>query len=93
MWVRIDEVSFDPDYAREVNDEVRNTAVAMHDGEGFRGFRLLIDEANGRALDVSPWDTEFGARAGVPDSITDPAGVAATTVLRSNVYEMSIDAV
>jgi len=93
MWVRIDEVSYDPDHAREVIDHVRNTAVVKHDGEGFRGFRLLMDAPNGRALDVSYWDSELAARAGASDRSTDPVGPAATSVVRSNVYELSIDSV
>ena len=93
MWVRIDEVSFDSDHAREVIEHVRNTAVVKHDGEDFRGFRLLMDEPNGRGLDVSYWDSELGARTGASDPSTFPVGVAAMTVVRSNVYEMSIDSV
>ena len=58
MWVRIREVSFPVARADEVIAHVRNTAVSRNDGEGFRGFRLLIDRPNGRALEVSYWETE-----------------------------------
>ena len=44
MWVRIDEISLLPDRAEDVVDHVRNTAVIRHDGDGFRGFRLLVDQ-------------------------------------------------
>ena len=93
MWVRIDEIAFAAERADEVIGRVRNTAVSMHDGEGFRGFRLLVDKTGGRALDVSYWDNRSGAAAchGVPT--TDVTEAARTTVIRSNIYELSIDAV
>jgi len=93
MWVRIDEIAFSRDNADEVVDHVRDTAVARHDGGGFRGFRLLVDRVNGAALDVSYWDSHAGAVAGAADPSTDPVGAAGTTLIRSNVYELSIDAV
>lgn len=93
MWVRIDEIAFSPDCSDQVIDHVRNSAVTKHDGEGFRGFRLLVDKTNGRALDVSYWDTSGGALAGGADPADDPWGVAAAERVRSNVYELSIDAV
>jgi len=93
MWVRIDEIAFAADRADEVIDHVRNTAVTKHDGEGFRGFRLLVDRTNGRALDVSYWDTPVGARDGQAAVATGPTGAATTSLVRSEVYEMCIDAV
>lgn len=92
MWVRIDEMSFAADQAGEVINHVRNNAVSMHHGEGFRGFRLLVDRSHDRALNVSYWDTESDACADTADQGMDPAGPAATTVVRSNVYELAIDA-
>jgi hypothetical protein len=93
MWVRIDEITFAPDCTDEVVDQVRNTAVCKHGGAGLRGFRLLVDRPNGHALDVSYWDTHGAALAGQADQAFDPQGAAATVVIRSNVYEMCIDAV
>jgi len=93
MWVRIDEITFAADRADEVIGHVRNSAVTKHGGPGFRGFRLLVDRAHAHALDVSYWDSEEGARAGAADPAADPTGAAATTTVRSNVYELSIDAV
>ena len=93
MWVRIDEIAFAAERADEVIDHVRNTAVTMHDGEGFRGFRLLVDQAGGRALDVSYWDTRSGAAATRRGPTTDPPEAGRTTVIRSNIYELCIDAV
>ena len=93
MWVRIDEITFAADRVDEVIDHVRNSAVIMHDGEGFRGFRLLVDRANARALDVSYWDDEEGAVARVAGLAASGTGTAETTRIRSNVYELSIDAV
>ncbi len=93
MWVRIDEIAFSAERANEVIDHVRNTAVTMHDGEGFRGFRLLVDEAGGRALDVSYWDTRSGAAASQGDRSADRTETVRSVVIRSNIYELCIDAV
>ena len=89
MWVRIDELVFESACTEAVVDRVRNTAVSKHDGEGFRGFRLLVDAGSGHALDVSYWDTEVAALM----SGVDPDPTAMTQVVRSNVYEMRIDSV
>jgi len=93
MWVRIDEIGFSPESSDDVIQHVRDTAVSKHDGEGFRGFRLLVDRPNGRALDVSYWDTQAGAVSGAADPGVDPVGTAATETISSNVYELCIDAV
>ena len=93
MWVRIDEITFAAASTDAVIGHVRDTAVMKHSGPGFRGFRLLVDRVNGHALDVSYWDSQNGARGGGPDAAADPTGAAATTLIRSTVYEMSIDAV
>jgi heme-degrading monooxygenase HmoA len=89
MWVRIDEIAFASDRTDEVVDHVRNTAAGKHAGEGFRGFRLLVDRTRGHALDVSYWDTEAGAVQGGDCGNGD----GMTRTVRSNVYELSIDAV
>ena len=89
MWVRIDEIAFATAHTNDVIDHVRNTAASKHDGEGFRGFRLLVDRSSGHALDVSYWDTEVAAAQG-GDSANDNG---LTQTIRSNVYELSIDAV
>jgi len=89
MWVRIDEIAFTTAQTDDVIDHVRNTAASKHDGEGFRGFRLLVDRASGHALDVSYWDTEAAATHGGDDSSS--AGM--THAVRSNVYELCIDSV
>lgn len=92
MWVRIDEMSFAADKSREVINYVRNHAVSMHHGEGFRGFRLLVDQSHARALNVSYWDSENDARADTAVQAMNPADAGGTTVVRSNVYELAIDA-
>ena len=56
MWVRIDEITFAADRADDVIAHTRNNAVASHQGESFLGFRLLVDRAQGSALNVSYWD-------------------------------------
>ncbi len=92
MWVRIDEVSFAVDRADDVIAHTRNNAVATHHGESFRGFRLLVDRTHGRALNVSYWDELGEATCNDSGPVTDPAAGAETTVVRSNLYELSIDA-
>lgn len=89
MWVRIDEIAFATAQTDEVIDHVRNTAVSKHDGEGFRGFRLLVDRTSGHALDVSYWETEAAAAHGGDDE----TGAGMTHTVRSNVYELCIDSV
>ena len=92
MWVRIDEMSFAHGCADEVINQIRDTAITRHHGESFRGFRLLVDRVNDRALDVSYWDSEHDARAD-DYAEADATGLAATSVLRTELYEMAIDAV
>jgi heme-degrading monooxygenase HmoA len=91
MWVRIDEISFASERAEDVVDEVRNSAVTRHEGDGFRGFRLLVDQPHGRALDVSYWDTGEAASTGGATSGSDQT--VTTSAMRSCVYEMRIDSV
>lgn len=93
MWVRIDEIAFSSDRSDAVIDHVRDTAVIRHPGEGFRGFRLLVDRVDGRALDVSYWETHAGALAGEADEAVAQVDATPTQKVRSNVYELSIDAV
>ena len=54
-------------------DHARNNAVVWHDGEGFRGFRLLVDRDHGRALDVSYWDDRERAPTRRAASAAEPA--------------------
>ncbi len=92
MWVRIDEVAFDPKQGGALINRTRDTAAGLHQGDDFRGFRLLVDHAGGRALDVSYWDTEAGARADRPEQAAEPHDPAPTAFVRTNVYELAIDA-
>jgi hypothetical protein len=92
MWVRIDEISFAVDRADDVIAHTRNNAVATHQGESFLGFRLLVDRPHGRALNVSYWDDLDEATENASGPVTDPAPGAETIVLRTNLYELSIDA-
>ena len=91
MWVRIDEVSFPPAQAGAVARRVRDTAAMRFGGDGFRGFRLLVDGPNGRALEVSYWDSEdaaSGAGAREPAAAGHPSYV---TLLRTERYELAVD--
>ena len=91
MWVRIREVSFPHARADEVIKYVRNTAVSRNDGEGFRGFRLLVDRPNGRALEVSYWETEANAAVSRVTSGVESTDIPDGTVERCDCYELAID--
>ena len=93
MWVRIDEIAFAVARAEDVITHARNNAVAAHDGVSFLGFRLLVDRPHGRALHVSYWNDPDEAAVDQSGSMTNPSPGAETTLLRSNLYEMAIDAV
>ena len=92
MWVRIREFSFASDRADDIIDRVRDTAVARFDGEGHRGFRLLVDRPNGRALEVSYWETEAGARADACVETASLAKLPGEVLERTSHYELAIDA-
>jgi hypothetical protein len=92
VWVRIDEITFAADRADDVIAHTRNNAVASHQGESFLGFRLLVDRAQGSALNVSYWDNRDDAALNDPGPITDPPTGAETVLVRSNLYELAIDA-
>jgi hypothetical protein len=87
MWVRIREVSFTADRGDAVIDHVRNTIVSRHQGDSFRGFRLLVDRPNGRALEVSYWATETDAARAA-----EPGDIPGAILERCNHYELAIDA-
>ena len=93
MWVRIQELSFAPDLADSVIQQIRDTAVARYDGESHRGFRLLMDRPNGKALDVSYWDSVSGRplRSSTPSRQTRCSALGATAGT-TNYYELVIDA-
>ena len=91
MWVRIQEVSFPAERADQVIAHVRNTSVSRNDGHGFRGFRLLVDRPNGRALEVSYWETEDDATAGRSASESTETDLPGGVLERSTFYELAID--
>ena len=92
MWVRIQEVSFSPLRADEVISHVRNTAVSRCAGEGYLGFRLLVDRPNGRALEVSYWDSDNALQTGDANETERPIDLPGAIVERTNWYELAIDA-
>ena len=93
MWVRIQELSFAPDLADSVIEQIRDTAVARYEGESHRGFRLLMDRPNGKALDVSYWDSSEGAHSTINPESADPVHALGATAGVTNYYELAIDAV
>ena len=91
MWVRIQELSFDPTKAKAVIQQMRETAISRYEGDGYRGFRLLLDRANGRALDVSYWEGPTGAHSDLSTASADKMGAIGATVGVTNYYELAID--
>jgi hypothetical protein len=92
MWVRIQELSFDPTRAKAVIQHMRDTAMSRYDGDGYRGFRLLLDRANGRALDVSYWEGSTGAQTSLATGTADMLRAIGATAGVTNCYELAIDA-
>jgi heme-degrading monooxygenase HmoA len=92
MWVRIQEFSFVPEQAEQVIQQVRDHAAVQHEGEGYRGFRLLVDRPSGRALDVSYWDTERALCARDATEASILTELPAATTIRVTRYELAIDA-
>ena len=92
MWVRIQEVSFSPLRTDEVIGHVRNTAVSRCAGEGYRGFRLLVDRSNGRALEVSYWDSQTSPQAADDGLGMSEADLPGGIVEKTDWYELAIDA-
>jgi hypothetical protein len=92
MWVRVQELSFDATRADAVIQHMRDTAISRYDSDGYRGFRLLLDRANGRALDVSYWEGSTGAHANLATGSADTMRAIGATVGVTNCYELAIDA-
>ena len=91
MWVRIQEMSFPSAETDAVVTHVRDTAVLRFDGDGFRGFRLLVDRPAGRALEVSYWDSEEAVFAARAREVGAGADLPGGTTLSTNYYELAVD--
>lgn len=92
MWVRIQELSFDPEQAESVIQHMRDNAVSRYGGNGHRGFRLLLDRAGGKALDVSYWEASTGAHADLAPGSAEAMHAIGATAGATNYYELAIDA-
>ena len=92
MWVRIQEVSFPADRSDELVTRFRETAVSRHGGDGYLGFRLLLDRDAGRALEISYWKTETAVRAVDVDGVVGAADPLLAVTEQTNYYELAIDA-
>lgn len=92
MWVRIQEVSFAAERSDELAARFRDTAVARHGGDGYLGFRLLLDREDGRALEVSYWETEAAVRAVDASGVVEATGPSLAITERTTYYELAIDA-
>ena len=92
MWVRIQELSFDPQHAESVVQYMRDNAVSRYDGDGHRGFRLLLDRTGGKALDVSYWEGSTGAHSDIAAGSAEAMDAIGATAGVTNYYELAIDA-
>jgi hypothetical protein len=92
MWVRIQEFRFDVERTDVVVDHIRDTAIARYNGHDFRGFRLLLDRPRGTALEVSYWASLAAAQAAVDVELSDSAPHLDLEVLRTDHYELAVDA-
>ena len=92
MWVRIQEIRFDIERTDAVIEHIRNTAIARYSGHHYRGFRLLLDRPRGTALEVSYWSSLAAAQSAVEVALAESAPHLDIEVLRTDHYELSIDA-
>jgi heme-degrading monooxygenase HmoA len=78
MNARIGRVSFSADKADDVIQHVRQEIVPKYEGrDGFKGFTLLLDRANGQGIGISFWESESAMRA--TDDLGDQARRGAAT--------------
>jgi hypothetical protein len=92
MWVHILGIRFDARQTDAVVDHIRDTAMARYKDHGYRGFRLLLDRPNGTALEVSYWASLAAARSAVALELADSAPPVPLEVVRTECYELAIDA-
>ncbi|MEO5902356.1 MAG: hypothetical protein ABIR68_19800 [Ilumatobacteraceae bacterium] len=92
MWVRIQEIRFDVVHTDAIVDHIRDTAIARYSGHDYCGFRLLLDRPNGTALEVSYWASLAAAQSAIMIELSESAHPLVVEVLRTDHYELAIDA-
>ena len=92
MWVRIQEVSFPVEHTDRVVDHIRDTAMSRYNGDNYRGFRLLLDRPNSTALEVSYWASLEAAQSAEVLSLIESAHALDVRILRTDHYELAVDA-
>ena len=92
MWVRIQEVSFPVEHTDSVVDHIRDTVMSRYNGDDYRGFRLLLDRPNSTALEVSYWASLGAAQSAVMLALTETAYALDVRIVRTDHYELAIDA-
>lgn len=92
MWVRIQEIRFDVVNTDAIVNQIRDTAIARYNGRDYRGFRLLLDRPNGTALEVSYWASLAAAQSAIVIELAESAHPLVVEVLRTDHYELAIDA-
>ncbi len=76
MHARTGRISFSPESADDVLSHVRESVVPKYEqSEGFKGFTLLLDRANGEGIGISFWESEDAMRA--TDQLGDQARTGA----------------
>jgi heme-degrading monooxygenase HmoA len=95
MHARIGRVSFSPDKADEVAQNVKQNVVPrLEQQDGFKGFTLLLDKSGGEGVGISFWESEEALRA--TDSVADEVrggvaeAVSGSDEGRTN-YEVAFD--
>jgi hypothetical protein len=92
VWVRIQEIRFEVGQTDAIVEHIRNTAIARYSGHDYRGFRLLLDRPNGTALEVSYWASLAAAQSAIVIELADSAEPLVVEVLRTEHYELAVDA-
>jgi heme-degrading monooxygenase HmoA len=78
MNARMGRVSFSSDKADAMISHVRENVVPQYEGaDGFKGFTLMVDRANGEAVGISFWESEEAMRAS--DDLGDQARTGAAS--------------
>jgi hypothetical protein len=92
VWVRIQEIRFDIERTDAVIEHIRDTAISRYNGHHYQGFRLLLDRHRGTALEVSYWSSLAAAQSAIEVALAECAPHLAIEVLRTDHYELAIDA-
>jgi heme-degrading monooxygenase HmoA len=63
MYARVTNIWFSPELRAEVVTVAQGLARVLKEQRGFNGLQVLTDQAGGRGIIVSFWETEADAEA------------------------------